>query len=311
MAEKNLVIWAQDAVMPAGENGPPGYLPLMNSGFNTLVLASFHIHPDLSIFWNGHEIIDKAGNIPQPYGMWLRLIVDELLQNGGFSQVLLSFGGGGLIQNNNGIDPDHTVSDEDFKAFYAGVYGPPYGPSTDKYSSEVFKRIRLLYDVTGATGIDVDTEAGMFFSYGDLAGATLHLSEWAIDQRLLLTWTPYERSSFWEGLAMILRDQVQRPPLSWAHIQPPGWELLDLSSWAKALDLPIQSIIPGFQNDGGAVSPSDVQNALAEWVRGGAAIAGAYLWTFDGLIAQGYTPKQMATAMTNGLNGITSENAAR
>jgi hypothetical protein len=85
-----------------------------------------------------------------------------------------------------------------------------------------------------------------------------------------------------------------------------GWNQYSLTSWAKAFDLPIDSIIPGFANDGGAVSPSDVQNALADWVRGGAAIAGAYLWTFDGLIAQGYTPKQMATAMSNGLDGTKS-----
>jgi hypothetical protein len=298
----NLVIWAQDGILP----GNTGHKPLMNSGFTTLVLASFHIHPDGSIFWNGNAMVDPSGHL-QPTAFTLQSIVSDLFRNGGFTNCLLSIGGGGEITNHqHNIYPDHSVSDEDFMAFYAAAFARPYGEGTTNVGSLILHNFGVLVDAVGATGIDVDAEP-MFFSYPDLGSAVALLSEWANSRSLKLTWTPYTAQPFWQSLFSSTQQ-----PLSWANIQPPAWGWYNdpsaLASWAQSFQLPVASIVAGFANDEQPISPRDIQSYLAACIKQNVKIAGAYLWTYDDLYSPPtWSPADIASAMTRGLNGITPE----
>ena len=227
-------------------------------------------------------------------------ITDRLRATGGFSNVLLSIGGGGLIKNQHNIDPGHSVSDEDFMALYFRAYGANYGPSSTSLTSPILTSLGKLVEGIGASGIDVDMEA-LFFSYPDLAGGVSLLSEWALHQGVQLTWTPYEVQQFWESLR-----KSTSLPLSWANIQPPAWSGNPpaLTSWAASFNLPVGSIVAGFDNTDGPISPAQIQQSLAECVKQGVNPGGAYPWTYDALYSPPtWSPKEMATAMTNGLAG--------
>jgi len=298
----NLVIWAQDAILDPNI----GTTPLLHSGFNTLVLASFHIHPDLSIWFNGTAMVDSSGRV-QPGATALGNAVSMLQINGGFTNVILSFGGGGLIQTHqHNIYADHSVSDEDFMAFNAGVFattGYNNSNATSPLNAPIFNSLAALVKATNASGIDVDAEP-MFFTYADFASAVLLFGEWASNQGIQLTWTPYTEQTFWTSLA------TMSTPLTWANIQPPAWgwynEPSELTSWATGLGLPIGSIVAGFDNDQTPVSPDQIQAYLADCINNNVKVGGAYLWTYDDLSKQGqWTPAQIATAMTKGLAGIT------
>lgn len=308
----NLVMWAQDALLPPKIFPESrGYGPLMNSGFDTLVVASFHIHPDGTLWWNSHKMVDVSeltGPIVQPTCLALRISLDDLRKNGGFKNVILSIGGGGKLADNNKIVPDHSVSDEDFMAFYANAYGNVYKAGSSNLSAMPLQVITAAVEALGASGIDVDTEK-YFFTYSQLASAAVFMSELALEKNWQLTWSPYEEQSFWELLWKLMRLDRQEN-LTWANIQPYAWNgsPARLQSWAGSFQLQIDQIVPGFDDQTSEVSLKKIQNDLAECINQGVKVTGAYFWFYEMIFNRGqsYTPTDVANAMTNGLKGISA-----
>src|SRR5260221_5634559 len=82
----NLMMYA-----PGGDYSSP-----YNSGFTTVILNSFHIHSDGSVWWNDTEVV--AGNGTATSNMPALQAVVSGLQRNGIGKVLLSVGGRGRVQ---------------------------------------------------------------------------------------------------------------------------------------------------------------------------------------------------------------------
>jgi hypothetical protein len=276
--------------------GGGDYTTLYGSGFTTCILNSFHMHPS-GITWNDTQVIDSAGK-PTSDMAALTAIVAGLQKNK--IDVLLSIGGGGAFSPNKSLNGEHSVSDVDYMAF-TGVYFSDGTMDTALSSANAaLAWVSALVTATGANGLDLDPEP-MFFTYGQLASATVLLTEWAQSQSLQVTWVPFTAQASWQAYASLLAADGSSPP-SWINVQPPAWDegVTTLSSWAS-LGAPL---VAGF--DGG--SPDDIQNALAALVNGGTTPAGAYFWNLSDIGST--TPTALATAMTSGLQGTATPKPA-
>jgi hypothetical protein len=282
----NLVMYAQGG----------DYSSLYNSGFTTVILNSFHIHSDGSLWWNDTEVVASNGaatsNMPG-----LQAVVSGL-QGNGIGTVLLSVGGGGEFKPNpNGINGYHSVSDSDFEGFNTAYWAATGMTSPLSNGIPVLGAFAELLSGSGANGIDLDPEP-MFYSYEALASATLILTEWAQQQKAIVTWVPFTAQASWQAYGALLSAAGQPAP-SWINVQPPGWnDAASLASWTS-LGVAIGQIVAGYDGP----TPGEIQQSLAAVVNAGTAITGAYIWNLDGL---GGTPSDFAKAINAGLAGQAS-----
>ena len=283
----------------AGASAATNWQPLMNSGFNVLILNSLHFHGDGSIFLNDTEYVDASGNATSAAVAMGGAVAQ--LRTGGISQVLVSIGGGGSFPPDpNGINGWHSVSDSDFKAF-SDVYWAANGMTSPLDNSiPILGSLETLLQTLGADGVDLDPEP-MFYTYGILSWTTILLSEWASQNSHLVTWVPFQAQQSWQATAALLMAETG-VPISWANLQPPAWNSgSDLTSWATDLGLGINNIVAGFE--GG--SPSSIQSALAGVVNGGTALTGAYFWNYEDIEGNtgSDTAADYAAAIIAGLAG--------
>ena len=284
------VAMANNLVMYAGGGN---YSSLYGSGFTTVILNSFHVHSDGSLYWNDTEVV--AGNgTPTSNMPSLQSVVSGLHSNG-IATVLLSIGGGGEFPPNpNGINGYHSVSDSDFEAFNAVYWGATGMTGSLSNGIPILGAVAALLSGSGANGIDLDPEP-MFYTYESMASCTLVLTEWAQQQQATVTWVPYTSQSSWQAYWQLLSAAGQPAP-AWINVQPPAWsDAASLESWTN-LGVSIEGIVPGF--DGG--TPAEIQQSLAAVVSGGAKITGAYIWNLSGL---GGNPSDYAKAINAGLSG--------
>lgn len=282
----NLVMYAQGG----------DYSSLYNSGFTTVILNSFHIHSDGSLYWNDTEVV--AGNGTPTSNMPALQAVVSGLQGNGIPTVLLSVGGGGSFKPNpNGIDAWHSVSDSDFEGFNTAYWAATGMTSPLSNGISILGNFAELLEGSGANGIDLDPEP-TFYTYEALASATLILTEWAQQQNAVVTWVPYTAQPSWQAYGQLLSAGGAAAP-AWINVQPPGWsDAASLAGWTS-LGVSIGQIVAGFDGP----TPGECQDSLAAVVNAGTAITGAYIWNLDGL---GGTPTDFATAINAGLAGQTT-----
>ena len=128
------------------------FTDLSGSGFNTLVLASFHVGTNGDIYWNNDvEIVNgqpvfcggplisggsvRSGSL---YAELPGLLQDLKNGNGGFKTLLASFGGGGSFGG-------HAIGYWDFN-------------NIGKPSTAFYDNLPVLLDCLHLDGIDIDLE---------------------------------------------------------------------------------------------------------------------------------------------------------
>ncbi len=281
----NLVIYAQGG----------DYSSLYNSGFTTVILNSFHLQTDGSIYFNDTEVVRGSGQ-PAAGMSGLKSTISGLLQHG-IKNVLCSIGGGGeFAPNRDGINGPHSVSDNDFKNF-ASTFWSAVGMSSGLGNDiPVLGALQALLTNSGATGIDLDPEP-MFYTYESMASAVAILTEWAAQQSVTVTWAPFEKQPSWLAYLSLLSGGSSNAMPTWINLQPPAYGDYTPQSWA-ANGVTSSQLVPGFGYGG---TPAQALNQLQFWSgTGEGRFTGAFVWNLDGLVV---TPRDWVKALNAGLDG--------
>ena len=273
------------------------YEGLLGANLNYVNLNSLHIGADGSLALNETPLIDAAGN-PTQWATKLAGIIKQL-KGSGVQLVLLSIGGGvARPPDPNGINSEHSASDDDGRNFCALYFGQ--GGMTGNLTNDVpiLGRLRTLLGVTGADGFDLDFEPN-FYTYEGLASAILTLSEWlGMTSGNIFTWMPLTSQSSFAGMASMLHG-AGGGVISWAHLQPSAWHTpADVASWGTALQIGSPNVMIGFNGD----APKTMQASIATVVTSGTQIYGAYFWNYDFIMHQPVA--NYVAAMQRGLSGI-------
>ena|ERR1051326_1875836 len=275
--------------------------PLMNSGFNTLYLASAHLSPDNAIIWGDIPMIESTGQA-QPAVSQLQSVLSDLKKSGGVSTALFSIGGGGAFPGNPIVNGEHAVSEVDYRNMSASIWSSTRVVSmTDTGSFDLFINLSSLLQRTGADGFDHDFES-LFYSYEEMASTIAILTNWAQANGQVTTWVPYELSEQWAQINALTNSGA----LSWLNLQPPAYinnptaasQAAAIESWATAFGIATTSIVAGFDSP---MTAADIQSTLAGIVNAGCDLGGAYLFGFWFDTAS--EASSYATAMLDGLAG--------
>lgn len=236
-----------------------------SSGFGTVILGQWHVHPDGSIYYNDSPL-DSV--IQQ-----LKVIPTALTLGGSVQKVLIDFG---PFTSDYDAIAKNLAS---FKQTMAGVIAQ-----------------------TAINGFDWDLEAGVYGPYHDLL---VDLTQWANSIGCMVTAPPYQDEPFWNGVINVTNAAGAPGMSWWnlqtyGGAWYPGW----VQGFTTQLGLGAQSyIVPGY-NIGGGVSPSQVGSQIASLYGSYPQLDGGFIWRYEDIAGSGYTVNQYASAIANAVGGL-------
>jgi hypothetical protein len=244
------------------------------SGFGTVILGQWHVHPDGSIYYNDSPL-DTV--IQQ-----LKVIPTALTTGGSVKKVLIDFG--------------PFTSDYDAIAANLGSF------------KQTMKGVIIQ---TGINGFDWDleTNGAPYTPYLDLL---VDLTQWANSIGCMVTAPPYQAQPFWNSV-IETTNAGGAQGMSWWNLQTYGgaWYPSWVESFPTNLGLDAQSyIVPGY-NIGGGVPPSQIQSQIASLYQQYPDLDGGFIWRYEDIAGSGYTTADYANAIINAVGGpVASAEAA-
>ena len=249
------------------------------SGFGTVILGQWHVHPDGSIYYNNSPL-DSV--IQQ-----LKVIPTALTLGGSVQRVLIDFG--------------------------------PFTTDYDNIKANLASFKQTMAGVLAQTAIngfdwDLETNGAPYSPYFDLI---VDLTQWANSLTLvvpkLVTAPPYQTQSFWNSV-IDKTNAGGAPGMGWWNLQTyggayyPDW----VKNFTKNLpQLNAQSYnVPGY-NIGGGVSPSQVGQQIASLYSTYKQLDGGFVWRYEDIAPNGYKTSDYANAIINAVGGLaqTSDDA--
>ena len=242
---------------------------IRGSGFGTVLLGQWHVHADGSIYYNDTPLDDVLQT--------LKVIPKALKEGGSVREVLVTF-----------LDGFQYIKDhpEQFKSTIAN-----------------------LRENAAIDGLDWDLEA----DYDQNRDLLVDLTRWANDLGMMVTAAPYTNSSFWTDV-LWRTNPGGSPGFAWWNLQLyggasyPDWVgyLQGLVANPEAFLVPGYSITQGVSQ---TETPSYVENNLRQLRSSHPSINGAFIWRYEDMKPEGYSPTQYAAAIARGLGGSTSDDA--
>lgn len=264
---------------------------LMNSGVNTIILWSLHVHPNADLYYN-NTLLASNGQInfgAGPGKINPNMPADlQRLRTGGVNTILFSIGAGG--------PPDP----QDFQNIQNLL-------NNDQGRIALTRNFAAL-----AKGLDLDG-----FDY-DCEENNITVSTIALLTRILtpmgrtntITFCPYGMppEDFWlQCMNVIYTTMNKVQPVKWWNLQnyggaDPGQWIAEMKQYIKSNPIGVTNpnafIFPGVTANG----PDSVEQQFAQWQSQGLALQGGFIWNLSSIYQSGSTPKAYAKAMIAGLS---------
>jgi hypothetical protein len=267
---------------------------LINSGVNTIMLWSLHVHANADLFYNDTLLVNNGKvNFGTGAGQINPNLPSDLqkLRAGGVTNIMFSIGSGG----SSSWEPD------DFKNIQALLNGPGRPQLTRNFTA--------LAQALGLDGFDYDCEEDDI-SVNTITTLTQMLTPMA--RKKIISFCPYgvPSENFWlQCMSAIFTGMNQSQPVKWWNLQVYGGA--DPASWIQEMRDYIKSnpigvtnpnsfILPGLE---ASSQPSGVQQQFAQWQRSGLALQGGFIWNLSAIYDAGSTPKAFVQAINAGLAG--------
>jgi len=274
---------------------------LGSSGFDTVVLATFHVGPDGSINFNNSSIVangklsnDLAPNLSQ-------VLADMKPPNGQVSSILASFGGGGCFTEGQ------TVGYWDFLHIESLIIKYPKDED-----NPFFQNLAVMLKHYPIDGVDLDLEVytinGCGVSdfrpakYSSFKSTLVRITNWLWCNGYKTTIAPYEEPGFWTTvLDSTYVDFKQR--IAYVNLQSADPD--QIQSFLSAFKQGNTGLIDfqGFISAGVQVydwPPSFVKDFFTLNATAYPRLGGGWIWNF-GTLGTGYTAKDYASAVRAGL----------
>jgi hypothetical protein len=237
------------------------------SGFGTVLLGQWHVHPDGTIYYNDSPLDTVTENVS---------VISAALKATGSSvqKVLISFG------------PFLT----DFSAIQSN-----YASFTATMGE--------LYQTTAVDGFDWDIEAYSLQEYAPYESLIVNLTQWATGLGCLVTAAPFNVQQFWQQVIAQTNTPTQTG-FAWWNLQTYGGA--SYAQWVSYLAGlvadPASFLVPGFTAE--YASPTAVQQQLASDAQSNPTLSGGFIWQYEWILKSGYTVSQFASAVANGVGGV-------
>lgn len=246
-----------DAMVAAGQD-------INSSGFGTVLLGQWHVHPDGSLYYN-KSALDSVIQA-------LKVIPTALKLGGSVKKVLLSFG--------------------PFGADFKGI----------KDNLALFKKtVAGIQAMTDIDGLDWDLEQD-YDQYSDLLvdltnwanGLGMMVTAAPYDAQYLSFWTGVLKQTNTGGSA----------GFSWWNLQLYGgadygqW----VKALEGLVPNPQEFLVPGYSVSQGS-SPADVEANLSQLQSNYSSLDGGFIWQYEDINKAGYTASQYAAEIAAGLGG--------
>lgn len=271
------------------------------SGFDTVILASFHISSDGVINYN-NTTMASGGVISTNLDPNLAQVLQQM-KTGTVKNLLLSFGGGGCFSG-------QAIGYWDFlhlKNLIAQYPNPADNP--------FFQNLSAIFSAYPVNGVDIDLEVyaeaglcpgGFSASYYEFTDTLTTLAAWVQGQGGFTTIAPYTAYDFWADL--LEKTYVNRTQqVAWVNLQGGPLSPADNSDFVQVLQGKTIGVsdLAGFVSSGMQISQGNtadqVQSAYVSF-QGNPNAEGGWLWNFSS-----FEPGQsaaFATAVREGLQGV-------
>ena len=276
---------------------------LGKAGFDTVILASLHIHPNGEIYYND-TLMASGGAISTDLDPNLASVLRQMKTSGTVKNLLVSFGGGGCFKG-------QAIGYWDFlnlKNLIAQYPNPADNP--------FFQNLSAIAAAYALNGVDIDLEVyadptlcdgGFSASYYDFMDTLTTLANRMHSQGGLTTIAPYDSYDFWTSfLEKTYVGGTQQ--VAWVNLQGGQLYPADNAGFVEALQGKTIGVsnLDGFVSSGMQIaqgnSADQVQSAYATFGQANPNAGGGWLWNFSS-----FTPPQssaFATAVRKGLQGI-------
>lgn len=275
---------------------------LGTAGFDSVILASFHISEDGVINYN-NTTMASGGAISTDLDPNLADVLNQM-KAGTVKNLLLSFGGGGCFSG-------QAIGYWDFlhlKNLIAQYPNPADNP--------FFQNLSAILAAYPVNGVDIDLEVyadaglcegGFSASYSEFTDTLTTLAGWMQSQGGFTTIAPYESYDFWADLLeKTYTGGTQQ--VAWVNLQGGPLFPADITSFVQELQGKAIGVsnLDGFVSSGMQISQGDsadqVQSAYAPFGKANPEAGGGWLWNFSS-----FNPDQspaFATAVREGLQGV-------
>lgn len=244
----------------ADQGGAAYVEQLKKSGFNTVILALAHPHPQADIYYGDTLIIHKAAYVG-PAG-WPELVASLLKGPTTVNRVLLSIGGAGV---------------GDFGNIASLIKQHGTGPETDLYRN--FQALKTLFPAV--TCVDLDDEEALDASV--IVQFSLMLGRIG----LKTTFCPYYDSSFWVDCLQQIEQAAPGQVVGFNLQCYSGGGGNEPAHWIAAIrqvmgdSFPAAFVTPGLST---AQTPDAIREQFEAWRSSG--INSGFLWTYEGAESQ-------------------------
>lgn len=276
---------------------------LGSAGFDTIVLASFHISAKGDITYN-NTMAATGGAVSSDLDPNLATVFGDMKSKGTVKTILMSFGGGGCFSG-------QAIGYWDFlnlKNLIAQHPKPPENP--------FFHNLAALLRTYQINGVDFDLEVyddpalckhGFVAHYSEFTSTLKALASWLQTNGRLATIAPFDHYDFWADL--LEATYVNRTQqIDWVNLQGGRLSPADDNGFVQALQGKIigvpnldRFILSGMQIETGDTA-NEVQSAYAPFGQANPNAGGGWLWNFSS-----FNPDQSAAfakAVRLGLQGI-------
>lgn len=264
---------------------------LAGSGMDVVVLASFHVHDDGSIFFNDTSAVSGG----QSTGLLNPELPNLLaqMQKAGIT-ILASFGGGGLFHG-------HAVGEFDFNAIMNLDAQYP-NPADNPF----YQNLAVLFKTYPAiAGLDNDLES--YNGYTQYQATVDTLTKWLASNGHVATIAPFDTPDFWTTVVSDSKDASGNPTIRWVNLQNAWGNFEQFVPAFQGLwsDVPAH-LLAGVQISSGTTA-QDVQSTFSQIAQSQSGLRGGWLWTYEAFTdaAAGY-----ASAIKSGLAGSSASAAA-
>jgi len=275
---------------------------LGGSGFDTVVLATFHVGADGSINFNNSSIVangeisnDLDPNLPQ-------VLTDMKTPTGQVSSILASFGGGGCFTDGQPVGYWDFLHIDNLIIKY---------PKDD--DNPFFQNLAVMLKNYPIDGVDLDLEVNTVnecevsnfrpAKYSSFTSTLVRITNWLWSHGYKTTIAPYEEPGFWTTvLDSTYRNNEQR--IRYVNLQSADYPD-QIQSFVSAFEQGNTGVtdFQGFISAGVQVydwPPSLVQGVFTQEATSYPNLGGGWLWNF-GKLGAGYTAKDYASAVRAGL----------
>ncbi len=257
---------------------------LASSGMGVVVLASFHVHADGSIYWNDTAIV-SGGQASTGLNPNLAGLLQQIRAGG--ATLLASFGGGGDFDG-------HAVGYYDFTNIMNLDAQYP-NPADNPF----YQNLAVLFSTYDAiSGLDNDLE--VYGDYSPFLGTVNNLNAWLKANGRISTIAPFDSPDFWVSVVQQSGGPGNNEYVSWVNLQNADGNLSQFIPPFQAVWSNVPPyMLAGLQIDTGT-TPDEVQSTFCQVGQQASGLRGGWLWTYENFTGPA---SAYANAIKQGLGG--------